>query len=202
MTGRDWVQRIGAISGLHHETAANINVRGLPGYGLTPSVRKYSFEGAARADLEWRWPDGSTTGYSPSSAWVNVEGEFTAAEKVLRLDESLELPGTPSEYHFALLRTYEFLWPSRRRQCEILSDIERLCLLDIQLVETVPSIINSDGVIFSVPAFIHLIQLYELDGYLEDAFHLARRAAAIGQNEDNVNRLEKRTSESRSEDDA
>ena len=116
-----------------------------------------------------------------------------------------ELPGSASDYHFALLRATEVLWGRRRQEPEILPELERLCLLDIKLIEARPEIARGergDGASFGlyVPAFEYLVRLYEREGLVEDALHVARRGAAFGRGPAEAERLEARLRDLESED--
>jgi hypothetical protein len=112
------------------------------------------------------------------------------------LREALELPGEPSDYHFALMGVYQALWQRRRNAPELLTEIETLCLLDIHLVEAQPSIVVNvygNGPRFlQVPAFSQLIQLYEREGFLHAAIDIASRAQPFEQQNVRLAELQER----------
>lgn len=86
----------------------------------------------------------------------------------------------------------------------MLPEIERLCLLDIKLVETRPETVRDPvggrEVTLRVPSFSRLIRLYEREGFIEEALDIARRAAALGQGTVDLQRLEARLQELNAED--
>ncbi|MEJ7638182.1 MAG: hypothetical protein WKF75_09470 [Singulisphaera sp.] len=116
----------------------------------------------------------------------------------------MELPGSASDYHFALMNAYDLLWKHRQREPEVLPEIERPCLIDIKLVETRPETVRETvqgrESTLHVPAFGYLVRLYEREGFIEDALHIARRAAALGLAKVDLQRLEARLQELNAED--
>jgi hypothetical protein len=194
-----------AVPGVGYGGQPQIDPKRLPGYGARPRVRKSSDgEDLAGVYVTWELPGGETTSLSPVASHTSF-GERQAWADVLRqVYEALELPGTPSDYHFALLRAYELLWKQRRESPEVLPHIERLCLLDIALVENRPETVrHSDGptpFTARVPAFSYLTTLYEREGFLNEALTIARRAADLGQGDEDFRRLAERVRDLRSED--
>jgi hypothetical protein len=136
-----------------------------------------------------------------SLTWVTSEGEASASpaknhgfllasdpsastQLVLkRMYEALELPGEVTDYHFIIQSCIEELWKRHRRQQApwLLEHLERLCWLDIRLVEAQSEAIAFDHSgarrYFRVLAFEHLIRLYEREGFLHEALEVAQRAA-------------------------
>jgi hypothetical protein len=192
----DWFPRLAAIPGVNYAGHPDIDRTKLPGHCAKPRIQTLSFGGETHVSAMWNLPDGGATSQSPAAGWSSTDLRGSPAGFVRRVYEALELPGAASDYHFALLRAYEELWSMRRGEPEILAELERLCLLDIALVEARPEIIGytgaAKGVASRVPAFEHLVFLYEGEGFLKDALDIARRAAACGQGTQDVERLEAR----------
>ena len=97
-----------------------------------------------------------------------------------QLYEILELPGVIPDYHFAVQACAEALYKIRHEEPSALEICERLFLLDIELVEAYPEMLEYDeyepGQVIRVPAFERLIRLYETEGYLHEALEVAGRA--------------------------
>src|SRR5207245_957746 len=80
-----------------------------------------------------------------------------------------------------LLLKYEALWDRRRDDTSVYEEIERLCRLDLTLIEAAPQVIHAGTGYVNVPAFNHLIWLYEREGMLAEAPAVAERAEHYGQ---------------------
>ena len=87
------------------------------------------------------------------------------------LRENLDLPGKPTDYHFAIQHVISMLSSRRFETPSTLAEIERLCLLDIQLIEAEPSEFRihredeaEDGRYMQMSCFQLLVQLYENEG--------------------------------------
>ncbi len=197
MEDTNWFARLADVPKVGYRGHPNVDRRRLPGYDLQPQIDTFDFDGMRHRSLSWPTAEGSTS-QSPASAWCSFDEprHATAADVLRRIYEVLELPGTAADYHFALLQAYEILWSQFRQQPEILAELERLCLLDIALIESQAAILQmggEDGTFWArVPAFHYLIRLYELEGYVEDALAIARRGAALRQGDDDVQRFEER----------
>lgn len=152
--------------------------------------------------VEWfsRLADIPDVRYDRSSraSWSQVANRNATTTRIRVLQEALERPGSPSNYHFAILGCIEELWTWQRRRGhpELLAEIEDLCWLDVRLVGAMPSILtyerNGEQLYSAVPAFHHLIELYEREGFLQDALAVARRAARFYPDYPRVLELEQR----------
>lgn len=200
-----WYARFGDIPGVRYTTPPGIRRAEMPKRFMKPERHVYEWEGKSRASLSWPEEDGETSA-SPAMRWPpDDDPPRPSAPLILqRLYETLELPGIPSDYHFALLRAYDGLAAHARRQPELFEDVERFCLLDIALLEALPEIVgdldNPDRPAIRVPAFERLVTLYERNGMFDDALAIARRGAALGQGSGYVERLEERIAAVRAED--
>src|SRR5262249_22647509 len=120
----------------------------------------------------------------------------SATELLKHCYESLELPGVPSDYHFLIQGCASALWAQRRREPQVLEDVETLCWLDIQLIEARPETIrfehDDEPRFYRVLTFAILIELYEREGYLRDALDVAERSARHGQGAEARDRLARR----------
>lgn len=199
-----WFPRLADVPTVGYTSHPDVDRQGLPGHDLTPQVDTFDFEAKPDRWLSWPTAEGSTS-QSPASAWCSFDDSrhMSAADVLRRTYEALELPGTASDYHFALLRSYQTLWTRFRDQPPTLLDLEQLFLTDIALVESRSDILqpggDDDKFWASVPAFHYLIQLYEREGYVEDALAIARRGAVLRQGDADVQRLELRVTSLRDE---
>jgi len=205
MDDTKWVSRLGDLSGVDYVSPPGMNRRKLPQHDAKPRVETFSCSKKNETTLTWKTAEGETS-QSPASAWFIADDprKVSTADLVQRLFEALELPGVASDYHFALLRAYDILWSRRRREPEVLPELERLCLLDIHLVEQRPDIIHmtvqDEELTARVPAFHYLVFLYEQEGATSDALDIARRAAAAGQGSSELDRLQLRVAALEEED--
>ncbi len=126
----------------------------------------------------------------------SAQGMSQRAELLEHCYEALELPGVPSDYHFIIQGCAGALWSRRRREPQALEDVERLCWLDIQLIEARPETIvyqhEDDPSFYRVLTFAILIDLYEREGCLREALEVAETAARHGQGPEARDRLAQR----------
>ncbi len=177
-----WYRRLAEVPGVDYLGSPGVNRTRLPGYNLKPELKRYEFDGRRSEHLSWKHADGITS-QSPASQWNGQlqEGNVSPQAILQHLHEVLELPGTPSDYHFAIQGCFERLWQYRRNHPWILQEIERLCWLDIRLIEAIPAILQfhqQDGLVSYARslAFERLIRMYERNGYLTEALEVAHRA--------------------------
>ena len=178
----EWYRRFADVPGVAYEKPPGLLPRKLPGYGATPKVLRY--EGGASL---W-WEDGlDGTSQSPASAHAMSDGGRPTAERIVdRLQEALELPGTASDYHFALLSAVESLYGLRFSEPTALDAVERFSLLDIQLIEAKPAAFlyeTPEGTkkYYSFPTLSRLITLYSTEGYLREALAVIEKAKRFDQ---------------------
>ena len=183
-----WFRRFGEIPGITYESPADVSGRKLPGRDAVPEIHVFELEGKRHETLWWPARGG---GGSASPAHERAFGDFsgvTTPALLKNCHEGLELPGEPSDYHFLIQGSANALWARRREEPQFLADMERLCQLDIQLIEAVPGAVqyeSGEGASFySVAAFSLLINLYEREGALHEALDIAERASRCGQGDD------------------
>ncbi len=146
----------------------------LPGADRRPEVQRYRFDGKISESLMW-----GNTSQSPASARASFETKDPSLI-IRRCYEALELPGTASDYHFVVMSGSGSLWSMRRSDPVLYDEIEKLALIDLQIIEQGW---NDDPECdfrrFSQPSFGTLIDLYRGEGYLEDAAAITERAVAF-----------------------
>jgi hypothetical protein len=200
-----WFRRLAEIPGVRYDTPPGITRVHLPGHNLVPEQHTYEFDGRRHESLSWRTKEGSTSA-SPAHNWQTEPrpGESAAQTTLRQLYETLELPGVPSDYHFAIQGCHESLWKNRREEPWVVEQIERLCWLNIQLMEACPEAISSEregeAQYYSVSAFNRLIGLYEHEGYLKEALEVARRAVRFNQAQHEFESLQQRVAQLEAED--
>jgi hypothetical protein len=181
-----WFRRFGDIPGITYTRPADLDPTALVGYAAVPEVSAYEFEGRRHESLMWSYGDGETSS-SPAHNRAFESREDSAQDVVRSCYEGLELPGEPSDYHFLIQGTASELWRRRRQHPEMITEVEHLCRLDLQLVETQPVAVTydegEDSRFFAVLAFGMLIELFEREGALHEALEVAELAGRYSQGE-------------------
>lgn len=174
----EWYRRFGDIPGISYETPGGLSPQRLRGHGLMPELLRYE----SGASLWW----GDTT-QSPASAHAIFDSSRGSANSIVRrLHEVLELPGTASDYHFALADAVGTLFGLRAAEPSALEAMERFCWLDIELIEARPDAFlyeDADGrtAYYGFPTMSRLITLYSTEGYLREALEVVEKAERFGQ---------------------
>ncbi len=203
----DWFPRLADIPNIGYASSPGVNRPRLPGHGAKPRVEVSQSDSGRRESIWWPSRDGEGSA-SPVKQYLSRAPEIRdepSEALIKRLREALELPGQPSDYHFAIQSCIEELWAWKRRRVEpwLLGEIEQFCWIDIQLVEEMPHIIvfeyRGQQLYARVTAFDHLIQLYEREGFVEDALGVARRATRFYPDFPKLQELEQRVAQLASE---
>ncbi len=176
-----WFERFGDIPGVSYDTPATVDRARLPGRGTRPKQTR-DYEGKSR--LTWEGTAGSR-----SPAWAysfeHDTSEFDTSRLLQHLAEGLEVPGEPADYHFAIQATCEALWKRRKSDPSVLGDLERLCWLDIALVQATPEAVviegDSERGFVTIRAFGYLSTLYEREGAWNEALEVAELAHSFDQ---------------------
>ena len=199
-----WVRRLAELAGVGYVPPENIDKPRLQAGAAKPEICRYDFDGKEHVSLSWTTPQGSTSA-SPSSRWFSQyePEEVGIGEFINYLYRGLELPGTPSDYHFAIQSAHTALWKRRSEDPAAVQAVEHLCLLDLALVEAYPDMLqleyDAEVRYAAILAFERLIKLYERAGDIEAALDVARRAQLFGQERGAVERLEAKINALRSE---
>jgi hypothetical protein len=182
-----WFPRFGDIPGIDYQIPPGIDATKLPGFGMVPDRNAFDSGGERYESLWWDYGEESS-----SASPVHEFGEKIHGDSVDHLvtwcAKGLELPGEPGDYHFHIQSAVEELQKLRRNDHRALPEIERLCLLDLALIDAWPRAVfnayGEDPVFYNCSAFGRLISLYENEGALHKAFAVAERAAQFSQNPD------------------
>jgi hypothetical protein len=183
----DWFRRFGDIPGVSFAPPPGLDRRHLAGHDATPEVHVYDFGDKRRETLWWPAGEGGSSA-SPVHARAFGDASQEATDTLLRrVAEGLELPGEPSDYHFLIQGCALALWNRRRAEPEVLPEVERLCWLDLQLVQSRPEAVTDEYSeqrrFYSIPTFHTLIELYQREGFLRDALEVAELGVRCGQSE-------------------
>lgn len=152
---------------------------------VRPRVQDFTFDGRQRETLLWPSDIGETSA-SPAQRWQSERRpeESDGGYALRQLEEALEQPGTVTDYHFRIQGCCNALWSGRREHPELIAELERLCLLDLRLIEAFPAMLQVEGqpgVMLHVEACHRLVYLYEREGYLHEALVCAQRGQHLNQ---------------------
>jgi hypothetical protein len=173
----NWFRRLADVPGVPYDGSASIDRSTLARYNFEPTVSEFEYGGQVHRSLHWASPEGSTS-TSPAHERAFAARDAAPREELRRLEETLELPGELSDYHFAIQGTCQAVFNQRRTDFGLLEKVERLCWLDVALVEAYPSIAEYEpGKFFRVVGYELLMRLYEGEGYFAEALEVAKRSA-------------------------
>jgi hypothetical protein len=179
-----WFKRLADVPGVSYTSSPLVNPTQLPGHNSVPQKREFDTD-VLTYHLRWPGPDeGSTTSASPARQHTSERpNEIQDLRRVLlELYEVLELPGQLSDYHFAIQSAYTTIYERRREDLAMLEEVERLCWLDIELLEAHPQVVEYEPDKFiHVRAFDLLVRLYETEGDFAGALEVTERGMRLGQ---------------------
>jgi hypothetical protein len=176
-----WFPRFADVPGVRYSTPAGLDPSRLPRRGARPKLQRYP---GLPPSLLW---DNSSR--SPAGEHLLEDSSKANTARVLRnLAEALELPGEPADYHFAIQGVSALLWSRRAEGSQAFTEMERLCWLDLQLVQACPGAVayeDHDGrsQFVSIAAFRILLDLYLTEGALGDAERVLGLADRFGNGE-------------------
>jgi hypothetical protein len=203
-----WFRRLGDVPGLDYSPPVVVDRAALPRHDATPENRDdlpvsgYLSWGTAWEPIppEKREADDDEDAelsrdvgapvtdylraYVPDTSGAHrlVRAEGPATPHLLqRLWEALELPGRPYDYHAAIERAREMLYPRRFHAPEVMETVESLAWLDIRLVLACPYAVlvetsEGDEHFYGMSAFDALIRMYRTEGFMREALEVAELA--------------------------
>lgn len=180
MRGVRWYRRLADIPGIGYAGDDARRAR-LPERDAKPRVQQFEFNGKQTSSLSWPTPGGGTSASPVHRLAFSARSEQSSAPQ-LREDvlTALELPGEPSDYHFAMQHVADLLWKRKREEPEHLAFVEWVSWLDVRLVEAHPEAFKASPdreEYLAISAFHRLVDLYETEGFLRDALVAAERFA-------------------------
>ena len=192
-----WFRRFSEVPGVRYKGNPGLYRPQLPEHATLPRSGSHEIVGMHRDYVSWPMLFGTgTTSASPVKQWTTQprSGESPALTRLRQLYESLELPGELLDYHFAIQGCCSELWRLRQEEPWIFAELERLCWLDIRLIQAYPDIVQvkNERAFLLVTTLQHLIALYEQEGYLYDALQVAEIAALFNQQRPALERIKSR----------
>lgn len=189
----EWYCRFGDIPGIAYNPPPHINRSRLAGHDAVPEVEVYELEGERKESLWWPTKDGGSSASPVHERAFGSASDVSTATLLRRTYEALELPGEPSDYHFLIQGCADDLWSRRREEPGVVAEVERLCWLDVRLVQARPDAVrdeySADERFYGILAFGRLIEIYEREGFLAEALEVAELAARYGQCQDDRRRI-------------
>ncbi len=181
-----WFRGFAEVPGIGYKGNPGLYRPQLPEHATLPKSGSYEIAGVQRDFLSWPMLFGTgATSASPVKQWTTHprSGESPAQTRLRQLYETLELPGELLDYHFAIQGCCSELWRLRRDEPWIFAELERLCWLDIRLIQIYPDImqVKNERAFLLVTTLQHLIALYEQEGNLYEALQMAEIAAQFNQ---------------------
>jgi hypothetical protein len=198
-----WFKRLADVPGVSYTSSPSVNRAQLPGHDSVPQKQEFDTD-VQTHHLMWPGPDeGSTTSASPARQHTSERpNEIQDLRRVLQeLYEVLELPGQLFDYRFAIQGAYTTIYERRREDLAMLEEVERLCWLEIELLEAYPGVVEYEPG-SRVLAFRGLASIYETEGDFAAALEVAERGMRLGQEDlaTQVDRLRARLAELEAED--
>ena len=186
-----WAPCLAELPGIEYVPPEGVGRPRLATRHATPRVSHHEYDGSASAWLSWETRDGSTSA-SPAQRYVSEwpTDEAPTPEVVRHLHAGLALPGTPSDYHFAIQHVIDALWKRRRTDPEAISPIEGLCLLDTAIVEA--HRFKENMPLAPNLAIRTLIKMYEGAADFDAALEVARRSLPYWMDNGDIERLEEK----------
>jgi len=213
-----WFKRLGDIPGIEYTPPVEVDRESLPRHDAVPrQTRTALFDGRQFDRLTWESEEVDehgigTSGRSPAQdhAWAADREDLTSEALLAQLWEALELPGEPSDYHFAMQSAAGLLWRRKRQEPEAIRWCEYLYLFDVRLIEVCPEALANEFAagdetqdpFYQASAFHSLPTLYEREGFLGEALRIAEIGVRFGQGEEWVGALKERIAAVRAEDGA
>lgn len=192
----EWFRRFGDIAGVSFTKDPSLDPSKLVGYAAVPEQNSYDLGGEHHEYLMWSYGDSMGSGSPAHGRAFSDRANDTSAAVLQNCMEGLELPGEASDYHFLISGAASELWSRRRAEPEVIAEVERLCWLDLQLVEARPDCVTIDqgegSRFLGIPAFDMLINLFEREGALYEALDVAERADRFGQGSQQRDELRQR----------
>jgi len=180
-----WFERLADVPGVSYKSSPAVSRTQLPGHDSVPQKREPNFTEGQEHFLMWPGADdGSTTSASPASqhASERLSEAQDLGSVLLGVYEVLELPGQLSDYHFAIQNACKIIFRRRREDLGLLEEVERLCWLDLELLEVHPQVAEYEPrKFFRVLAYERLASLYETEGDFAKALEVAERGIRLGQ---------------------
>jgi hypothetical protein len=182
-----WAPRLADVPGVTFTGSPGVDRTKLKNHALRPNIGEYG--------LSWGDEDGDDWSSESPAASHRGERDLKVPALIKRTWESLELPGTAEDWHFALLEAVGQLSPGRRSDPAYLTVCEQFCRIDIDLVRARPEPFMrgetaADGFL-SMATFRTLVKILRAVDDLEEALVYAKLGVEFGQGtEEDVEQIE------------
>lgn len=177
-----WFRRFADIPGVRYETPTGVDLERLERRNAVPRVDFNEY--TQREHLWWETAEGGTSRSPAGERAFGETKDMTTAQVLTNVAEALELPGVPSDYHFALQGAATGLYSRRRREPAAIDEAHRLFLLDLQLLQAQPQVAkyDHDGQqrFIGIPGLARLLRLYLTEGRVAEAATIADIAERFG----------------------
>jgi len=186
---RQWFKRFAEVPNAGYPGHPSIDRLRLRGHDVEARLEVWKdYDGKRQESLRWGQKDSWQSSSPASTHWMDFDNRgkpSTPQETIKRAFESLELPGTLSDYHWTLEAVSMRLWDDRKKQPRLLGAVEQFCLQDVRLIEAHPKLNDHLDLHFepSHHSFQRLIDIYEREGFFHNAFSLVRRAQIVTKHE-------------------
>lgn len=179
-----WYPNLTSLIGSHYIPFVNVDTSSLRRKPLKPEITKYDLDNNTRISLMWPGLDGGETSASPAHQHGSRQIDPNPQIVIKVMTEALELPGFANDYHIVLGEAHECLYKQRKSHPEVYELIERICLLDIVLVEQFSeeifeSYVSDQEKFYWIPAFKRLSTMYQREGRFTEALMISKRASAF-----------------------
>lgn|SRR5579875_2570703 len=203
----NWFRNFSAVPGIGYKGNPGLYHPQIPEQALLPKSGSYPMGDTYRNSVSWPMLSGTgITSASPVQQWTTQprDGESPAQTRLRQLYEALELPGKLLDYHFAIQGCCSVLWRLHGEEPWVLIELEKLCWLDIRLIQAYPDIAraNNEREFLVVTTMQHLIILYEQEGYLYEALQVAEIAVRFNQQKPAFERIKSRIAQLEAEEES
>lgn len=184
-----WYKRLADIPRARYSGEPERRKR-LANANVTPSVQRFDFDGRQHVSLMWKTRDGESSASPVHEQAFRDHGNETPEATRERVLDTLELPGTPSDYHFLLQGAHDRLWDQRRERPDQYPMIEWLCELDLRLLEAHPETLwigdDAESGLIRIVGFDRLLSLYATEGFETEMIHVAARISKLTGKDESV----------------
>lgn len=191
-----WYPRLAAVPGLDFAGSPGVDRTLLAEHDSVPQVSEYGLWWTRRTTTR-----GGVEATSASPAHERAFGidtsHYSSSHLIVHVWETVELPGAPEDYHFALQHAAEQLWRTQSTNPESLSSLETFAWLDLALVEAAPWALmyaseDRPPTMAALPGIDRLIVLLEREGAHREALSVATRLVALGAHTTRLDRIQTR----------
>ena len=177
-----WYKRLADIPSIGYPGDESLRKK-LPNANVTPRVERFDLGDRPHEALVWKTRDGTSSASPVHEVAFGSHGDESPEETRERVLKALELPGTPSDYHFLIQSAHEQLWGQRRERSDQYPMIEWLCQLNVRLLEIHPETLwigdDAGSGFIRALAFDRLVSMYATEGFETEMIETATRISKL-----------------------